>query len=75
MYEKNETILYQNTDTNNIVNNTNNMVTTQFFTNNIVNNTYNTANNTNNTKTILFLWKNKLTMPTQYCRHKSQYCL
>ena len=57
MYEKNETILYQNTDTNNIVNNTNNMVTTQFFTNNIVNNTYNTANNTNNTKTILFLWK------------------
>ena len=26
MYEKNKTILYQNTDTNNIVNNTNNIV-------------------------------------------------
>ena len=55
MYEMSETILYQNTDTNNIVNNTNNKETTQFFTNNIVNNTYNTANNTNNIKTILFV--------------------
>ena len=50
MNEKNETILYQNTDTNNIVKNTNNIV---FLTKNIVDNINNILNNANNTKTIL----------------------